>query len=217
MLTSWPTSATPPPHPQQMPGGRRVRWRAALLLASLLATPSATAGAAGAPAAVPGVEVCVIAPRLEAGATGHPRATLPLSRPTIFVRDPLAGVRLVRGGRVLWQRQAAPGQALQGPIAWPLAPLRAGERLQLQLQPTAAAPDAYATVDLQAAPAAALARGNARLAALGTDPQTWQRAVEEALQRGEAALATALLFAFEGPSAPDLDALRLEAFQRSCR
>jgi hypothetical protein len=161
--------------------------------------------------------VCVIAPRLEAGANGRPRAILPVSRPTIFVREPLAGVRLVRGGHVLWQRQAAPGQALQGPIAWPLAPLRAGERLQLQLQPTAAAPDAYATVDLQAAPAAALARGNARLAALGTDPQTWQRAVEEALQRGEAALATALLFAFEGPSAPDLDALRLEAFQRSCR
>ena len=213
MLTSWPTVATHPHLPQRKQGGRRAGRRAALLLASLLATPSA----AGAPAAVPGVEVCVIAPRLEAEANAHPRATLPLSRPTIFVRDPLARVRLVRGGHVLWQRQAAPGEALQGPIAWPLAPLRAGERLQLQLQPTAAAPDADATVDLQAAPAATLARGNARLAALGTDPQSWRRAVEEALQRGEAALATALLFAFEGPSAPDLDALRLEAFQRSCR
>lgn len=176
----------------------------------------ATAAPAAAAVAV-AAEVCVIAPRLDAVAHERPRATLPLSRPTIFVREPLAEVRLVRGNRVLWQRQAAPGNALQGPIAWPLAPLRAGERVQLQLQPTAAAPDGFATIELQAAPAAALARNAARLAALGTEPRAWQRAVEEALKRGESALATALLFAFEGPSAPDLDALRLEAFQRSCR
>jgi hypothetical protein len=37
------------------------------------------------------------------------------------------------------------------------------------------------------------------------------------MSRGDAALATALLFAFEGPSDPALDHLRLETYQQSCQ
>jgi hypothetical protein len=202
------------------PPTRAIRPPAALALALLAVAlgPTTVSATGGTPGPSPqAAEVCVIAPRLEAGEHGRPSATLPLSRPTIFVRDPLAQVRLMRGGRVIWQLQAAPREVLQGPLPWPLEPLRPGERLQLQLQPIGSAGDAFATIDLQASSGATLARNDARLAALGNDPQAWQRAVAGALQQGETALATALLFAFDGPSAPDLDALRLEAFQRSCR
>jgi hypothetical protein len=125
-------------------------------------------------------------------------------------------VRLQQGGRLLWQQQAGLTSPLEGPIAWPLPPLRASERLELLLQPRDASPTAFATIEIGAAPAATLRRNEERMAALGDNPQAWQKAVEQALGEGDSALATALLFAFEGPSAPQLDALRREAFQRSC-
>ncbi|MFM7264194.1 MAG: hypothetical protein ACKOZW_01070 [Cyanobium sp.] len=187
----------------------------ALLIAALVpAVP--TAGWTAATPAPPPAEVCVLAPRVEAGANGRARARAPLARPTIFVREPLRQVRVQQGGRLLWQRQADPTNPLEGPIAWPLPPLRAGERLELLLQPSEAPPAAFATVEIQSVPTATLRRNEARLAALGRDPEGWRNAVKRALEEGDEALATALLFAFEGPSAPELDALRREAYLRSC-
>jgi hypothetical protein len=37
------------------------------------------------------------------------------------------------------------------------------------------------------------------------------------MERGDLPLASALLFAFEGPGSPDLDALRLTVIRRSCQ
>ena len=161
-------------------------------------------------------ELCVIAPQTETDRSGRALATVPLSQPTLFVREPLERVRLLRGSTVVWERQAGLEGAIQGPIAWPLPPLRASERLELLLQPRDASPTAFATIEIEAAPAVTLRRNEERMAALGGNPQAWQKAVEQALGEGDPALATALLFAFEGPSAPELDALRREAFQRSC-
>lgn len=179
-----------------------------------LALPAA--GARSTPAAPQAAEVCVLAPWVEAGGDGRARARVPLSRPTLFVREPLQQVRLQQGGRLLWQRHVDPSRSLEGPIAWPLPPLRADERLQMLLQPRDAAPTAFATIEIQAAPAATLRRNDARLAALGGNPAAWRAAVTRALGERDPALATALLFAFEGPSAPELDELRREAFLRSC-
>jgi hypothetical protein len=165
----------------------------------------------------PAPEVCVLTPRVEADRRGRPEATAALSRPTIFVREPLARARIVRGPAVLWERPAGLEGPLQGPIRWPLPPLRPSESLELQLQPVGAAPEAFATIQLRATSIMPLARNDALVAALGADPAAWRRAVEGALERRDGSLAAALLFAFEGPSAPDLDALRLEAFHHSCQ
>jgi len=72
-------------------------------------------------------------------------------------------------------------------------------------------------VRLIGSPAGPLARGDALLTGLGRDPHRWRLAVEAAMERGELPLASALLFAFEGPSAPDLDALRLSVIGHSCQ
>ena len=173
----------------------------------------------GMPSALPpaGAEVCVIAPRSEADRSGRALATVPLSQPTIFVREPLARVRLLRGSTVLWERQGGLGGAIEGPIAWPLPPLAAGDDLRLLLQPVGSGPAAFAEIRLRAADGATLRRTDAFLRGLRADPIAWRGAVEQAVGRGDGALATALLFAFEGPSDPALDSLRLEAYQHSCQ
>jgi hypothetical protein len=188
------------------------RWAGLPLLAL---TPLVPGLASALPLAA--AEVCVIAPRTETDPSGRALAMVPLSRPTIFVREPLARIRVLRGSTVLWERQSGPGGAIEGPIAWPLPPLAPGDDLRLLLQPVDSGPTSFAEIRLRPADGATLRQTDGTLRSLRADPGAWRSAVEEAVGRGDAALAAALLFAFEGPSDPTLDRLRLEAYQRSCQ
>ena len=170
-------------------------------------------------------DVCVLAPLVDpAGAApaSLPVALVPLRQPTVFIREPLAEVRLeregVRGNRLLWQAQPPTGSSLEGPLAWPLPPLQPGQRLTLRLRPIGVEPDQFATIRLQAAPLLRLEAGDALLRSLLAGPATaWRPAIEGLLAQGDRSLATALLFANEGPNEPALNALRLQAVRESCR
>ncbi len=158
----------------------------------------------------------MIAPAVGPDAEGRAVARVPVPQPTIFAVQPLAEVRLEQGSTTLWRRSAGADGPLHGPIAWPLQPLTGQRSLMLRLRPQGAPAEAFATIELRAADAATLARGGALLRSLGRDPLAWRRSIGASLERGDRALATALLFAFEGPSDPELDALRLEVFRGGC-
>ena len=170
-------------------------------------------------AAIP--EVCVLAPHVTpAGANppALPVALVPLTQPTLFLREPQAEIRLDQGDSVLWSLRAPLGTAIEGPLTWPLAPLQPRQEVTLRLRPLGAEPNAFASVRLRAAPPQRLAAGDARLRSLLAGPATaWRPTIESLLAQGDRALATALLFASEGPNAPDLNALRLQAVRGSCR
>jgi len=163
------------------------------------------------------VNLCLLAPHGDTVAGGRVRALVPLARPTIFAADPLTEVRLEQGARRLWQRQAPLLEPIQGPQPWPLPPLRPGERMLLRLRPMGEPESHMATIELEAVPAASLARNEVLRASLGSNGDLWLRAVEEALERRDESLAAALLFAFEGPSSPALDNLRRRAYEQGCR
>jgi hypothetical protein len=160
--------------------------------------------------------ICVIAPRLTTLPNGTVQAVVALRAPTLFAQGQFAAVWLEQNGRLLWQRQAGAHGPIEGPMPWPLAPLQPGELLQLRLRPLTAANDSVATVQLMAAPATVLARNQALLRNLANDPAAWLEAVNQALNRQDIPLAWGLLFAFEGPRSPELDALRLTVFERGC-
>ena len=160
--------------------------------------------------AAPAPSLCLLSPH-----SSGIRAVLPVRRPTLFVAAPLEEVRLLQGGRLLWQREAAGGEAMHGPIAWPLAPIRAWEAFNLLLRPRGAAAGAFARVELVGADGARLERSEQLLAHLQQHEERWLDAVEQALAAGDLPLAAALLFAAEGPSQPELDALRRDVFHRA--
>jgi len=187
------------------------------LVATVAAALSLTALLPGSAQTAPAAEdVCLIAPRAESGPDGRARALVPIGRPTVFAVGELESILLERGGRVSWQRRASPQELMRGPIAWPVAPIRPGETVVLRLRPPQAPPGDFAVIELVGASPPAMERGEALLRSLGNDPVGWQRAFEQELVRGDLAMAWALLFAHEGPSSPELDALRLEVYRRGC-
>lgn len=161
--------------------------------------------------------ICVICPLVQENRSGLAMAVVPLSRPTVFVAEPLAEVRIERNGTVLWQEVSRPEARLQGPLRWPLPPLRPGESVVVLLRPEGADDAHVASLQLTAAPAARMAAAERLLAGLGSDPVAWRVAIERLLESNDLALAWLLIFAFEGPQEPELDALRLELFRRGCQ
>ena len=193
---------------------RAVAPCALALLIVVRPTPAAALAARARPDPRPSpLDVCVIVPRL---AEGNGPTNVPLSRPTLFTAGPLLQIRVEREGRLAWHLDAPADGLIQGPIAWPLAPIKPGEPLRLLLRPPGAAIDAFAVVPIRGASHAELQRNEALVASLGQDPASWLRAVLQQRDRGDLALALALLFAFEGPSSRQLDGLRLEVFRRGC-
>jgi len=172
----------------------------------------------------PGVafpEVCVLAPHLErpnAVSPGIPLAQLPLSRPTLFIREPLVELRIEQGETLLWSWQALKvGAPLEGPLAWPLAAVKPRQTVTVRLRPFVATPEEFATIQLEGAPPQRMRDGDGLLHSLMGHPAAWRPAIEGLLAKGDHPLAMALLFASEGPNDPELHALRLLVAQQSCQ
>ena len=178
------------------------------------------------------LSLCVITPRITDPDGSPPAALVAMSRPTLFVVEPLIELQILEGNRLLWRHGppavsarppagapfgSLPAGTIEGPVPWPLAPIRPEQALTLRLRPLESGPAAFAVVRLIGSPAGQLARGDALLAGLGRDPHRWRLAVEASMERGDLPLASALLFAFDGPGAADLDALRLTVIRRSCQ
>lgn len=166
-------------------------------------------------------EVCVLAPHLEranAVSPGIPLARLPLSRPTLFIREPLVELRIEQGETLLWSWQALKvGAPLEGPLAWPLAAVKPRQTLTVRMRPFGATPEEFATIQLEGAPPQRMREGDGLLQSLMGHPPAWRPAIEGLLAKGDHPLATGLLFASEGPNDPELHALRLLVAQQSCQ
>ncbi len=172
--------------------------------------------AAGGSRSAQALQVCVITPRTEIDGTGQALALVPLPRPTILAAGPLNEVRIDRDGQRLWSQKASSTQAIEGPIRWPIEPIKPGEQLTLLLRPRGASGGDFAVIKLQGAPAAKMAAHEALISGLGLAAAAWLQAVEGALERDQVALAWALLFAPQEPRSDALDGLRREVFTRGC-
>ncbi len=162
------------------------------------------------------VAVCVVAPRVEAIDQGNARGVVPVSDPQLVVVEPLQELRIERGGRLVWHRQASASRPIRGTLAWPVAPIAAGESLTLRLRPLLAPAGAFAQVELiGAAPDRMRAAANL-IGNLGRQPAAWIAAIDAALVANDVALAWSLLFHAAAPRDPELDALRQEVVRRGC-
>jgi len=92
--------------------------------------------------------VGLINPRVELNPQGEPVARAVCSTPTIWADRPLAEILIEREGVPVWQKLATSKQSIEGPISWPLEPLKACESCTLKLRPFGALGGAYGKVKL---------------------------------------------------------------------
>jgi hypothetical protein len=192
----------------------RLPWLAACLAMLMLGGSdpgSVTAQGEGAE-----VAVCVVAPRIEPldGVDAYGIVLTP--EPMLVVVEPLLELQIQRQQLPPWQQRGSRSRPIFTPMAWPAEPIEPDELVLLQLRPLGAERDAFAHVQLVGASAERMKESVRLLETLGSNPDTWQAAFEQALERGDVPLAWTLLFDRRSPSSPDLDQLRRTVFERGC-
>ena len=186
----------------------RWAWVAAQLIWTVVSAGSVAAAE---------VTVCVISPRTELDGSGQAAAEVVVPRPTVLTAEPLLEMRLERAGQILWQRRATAAAPIEGPMAWPIAPIEPEQSLLLLLQPvTAAGAGQFARIRLTGASREQLAAHQQAMQRLGSDPAAWLVAVNQALDQQQVALAWALLFAPQAPRSAALDGYRQQVWQQGC-
>ncbi len=190
----------------------RLPWMAACLALLILGGSDPVTVAAGGE----GVAVCVVAPRIEPldGVDAYGIVLTP--EPMLVVVEPLLELQIQRQELAPWQRRGNRSQPILTPLAWPAAPIEPNEPVLLQLRPLGAGREAFAHVQLVGASAERMDQTVRLLETLGSNPDTWQAAFEQALERGDVALAWTVLFDRRSPPSPELDELRRLVFERGC-
>ena len=159
--------------------------------------------------------VCLLSPGpIESGRDG-PTVRLVDPQPALVLGSPLNEIELRRGEAVLWSKLASSKKAISGRLAWPLVPLKPGERLELAMRPRGAAGGDWAVVSLDAASVEDQQRYAAALRLSGGDGERQLQELDQAAAVGDGALAQALLWAPVTPNNSALAALQQEQ-QASC-
>jgi hypothetical protein len=111
------------------------------------------------------MRVCLLSP--------WPGQPVGVTSPVLLAAGPLNELRLEQGDQVLWQQRASSTQAIEGPVAWPIRPLKPGEVMTLKVRPRGASGGDFASYTLRAADAATLQANQRQLDALGSDAKAW--------------------------------------------
>ena len=141
--------------------------------------------------------VCLLSPvsmALEAGQT----LVVGVTKPVLWAAQPLNELILEQDGETRWQVLATSRHLIEGPILWPLPPLKPGEMITLRLRAARSSGADFVELTLQAADAATLNRGDQLAESLNSDGSAWRRRLQNAVTAGDRPTSALLLSSSSG-------------------
>jgi hypothetical protein len=154
--------------------------------------------------------VCLLSPGPIEPSRSGPAVRVLDPEPALVLGTPLNEIEIRRGETVLWSQLASSKAPITGRIPWPLAPLAAGEQLELAMRPKGAAGGDWGVVKLEAASAEARQRYTQTVVASAADGELRLQQLDQAAAGGDGPLAQALLWAPLTPNNSALVALQRE-------
>jgi len=127
-----------------------------------------------------------------------PIAQTALDQPLIFSPDPLNELTISKNGQILWSKNGTLEKRIEGPISWPLEPIKSNEQYLLTIRPKGTSMGESAKV---------IVRGNADdsfqklddiVISLGDNKSQWIKAINQQLKKDKN-IALTLLFSDKAP------------------
>ena len=134
--------------------------------------------AAGGSRSSEGLSICLITPRAEINSNGELIAAASVPMPTLLNAEPLNEVRIYRQGISVWRKVASSTAAIEGPINWPIEPVKPEEELMLWLRPRGASGGDFVKITLSGDSKASMNANQKVLAEIGEDPLEWVKELE---------------------------------------
>ena len=123
--------------------------------------------------------ICLISPRAEVNSEGKVSAVVPVPMPTLLTAGPLSEVRIYREGLAVWREVASTTTTIEGPLYWPVEPIKPNERLTVWLRPRGASGGDFAKITLIGDSQASMNVTHRLLAVIGEDPRSWLKLLED--------------------------------------
>ena len=123
--------------------------------------------------------ICLISPRTEVNSEGEVSAVVPVPMPTLLTAGPLSEVRIYREGLAVWRKVASTTTAIEGPLYWPVEPVKPNERLTVWLRPRGASGGDFAKITLIGDSQASMNVNQRLLAEIGEDPRSWLKLLKD--------------------------------------
>lgn len=122
--------------------------------------------------------ICLITPRTEINSDGEYIAAASVPMPILLTAEPLNEVRIYRQGFSVWRKLASSTAAIEGPINWPIEPVKPEEELMLWLRPRGASGGDFVKITLLGDSKASMNANQKVLAEIGEDPLEWLKELE---------------------------------------
>ena len=78
--------------------------------------------------------ICLLTPTVVRGEDNILSAVIKVDKPTIYSLKPLNEVKLIKDNKILWRKIASSSKKIEGPINWPLDPIKRGDEFKLSLR-----------------------------------------------------------------------------------
>ena len=78
--------------------------------------------------------ICLLIPSVIREEDNILRTQIKIDKPTIYSLKPLNEIQIIKDNKILWRKIASSNKKIEGPISWPLEPIKRGDQYKLSLR-----------------------------------------------------------------------------------
>ena len=153
--------------------------------------------------------ICLLTPTVVRGEDNILSTEIKVDKPTIYSLKPLNEVKIIKDNKILWRKIASSNKKIEGPINWPLDPIKRGDEFKLSLRADGASLGSEVNINLITDSKEKLNDLDAIASKLGDSKNSWIKSINKNIKIDKDTGLT-LLFSDKAPTSRELQKVKLD-------
>ena len=153
--------------------------------------------------------ICLLTPTVVRGEDNILSTEIKVDKPTIYSLKPLNEVKIIKDNKILWRKIASSNKKIEGPINWPLDPIKRGDEFKLSLRADGASLGSEVNINLITDSKEKLNDLDAIVSKLGDSKNSWIKSINKNIKIDKDTGLT-LLFSDKAPTSRELQKVKLD-------
>ena len=153
--------------------------------------------------------ICLLTPTVVRGEDNILSTEIKVDKPTIYSLKPLNEVKIIKDNKILWRKIASSNKKIEGPINWPLDPIKRGDEFKLSLRADGASLGSEVNINLITDSKEKLNDVDVIVSKLGDSKNSWIKSINKNIKIDKDTGLT-LLFSEKAPKSKELQKVKLD-------
>ena len=153
--------------------------------------------------------ICLLTPTVVRGEDNILSAEIKVDKPMIYSLKPLNEIKLIKDNKILWRKIASSSKKIEGPINWPLDPIKRGDEFKLSLRADGASLGSEVNINLITDSKEKLNDLDEIVSKLGDSKNSWIKSINKNIKIDKDT-GLALLFSDKAPVSRELQRVKLD-------